>query len=57
MASGGLLAIAAADSVTSPSRDVLERTRAYLASKPDRAQALEDVLWALLNTREFVFQH
>ncbi len=37
----------------------LERERAlkYLEAKDNQPQALEDVLWAILNTREFLFQH
>ncbi|MFN3627477.1 MAG: hypothetical protein ACK4S3_06315 [Parvibaculum sp.] len=28
-----------------------------LAAAPDRTEALEDLLWALLNSREFTFIH
>ncbi len=35
----------------------VERTTKYIAAREDRAQALEDVLWAVLNLREFIFQH
>ena len=36
-----------------------ERTvaAAYLQQKTDRQGAVEDLLWAVMNTREFQFQH
>ena len=34
-----------------------ERALKYLEAKDNQPQALEDVLWAILNTREFLFQH
>lgn len=39
-------------------RDV-ERAKllAHLEKSPDRRQAIEDVVWAVLNTNEFMFQH
>jgi hypothetical protein len=30
---------------------------ALLADSPDKKQALEDTFWALLNSREFLFNH
>lgn len=37
----------------------VERTKltAYLAATKSRRQAIEDILWAVLNTNEFMFQH
>ena len=29
----------------------------YIARQPDRKAALEDVFWAILNTKEFLFNH
>jgi hypothetical protein len=40
-----------------PSAEEKRRVAATLTATPDRRQALEDVLWALLNHREFRFQH
>lgn len=35
----------------------LARARAYLTEADDRAQAAEDLFWALLNSRQFLFNH
>jgi hypothetical protein len=35
----------------------VERALRYVAAKGDRREAMEDLLWAVLNTREFIFQH
>jgi hypothetical protein len=35
----------------------LKRTIAHVDDSPNRQQALEDVLWALLNAKEFSFNH
>ena len=35
----------------------LEAARKHIAGSPDRRLALEDIGWALLNSKEFLFQH
>ena len=40
-----------------PSRDELARLAPVLVQSKDQAQALEDIFWALLNSREFLFNH
>jgi hypothetical protein len=39
-----------------PSDVEREKTSSYIASQPDRATALEDVVWSILNLREFIFR-
>src|SRR5262245_40365533 len=43
--------------VRRPSPIEMDRLRAALNEEPDKAKGLEDVFWALMNTREFVFNH
>lgn len=40
-----------------PSEPELERALAHVESQEDRVAGLEDVCWALLNAKEFLFQH
>ncbi len=40
-----------------PSSDELAAARKHLASAPDRRQAVEDLGWALINSKEFLFRH
>src|SRR5262249_35409207 len=35
----------------------LEKLNALFAAEPDKKKALDDVFWALLNSREFMFNH
>jgi hypothetical protein len=40
-----------------PTATELEAATKHIAAQPDRNQGLEDVCWALLNAKEFLFQH
>jgi hypothetical protein len=40
-----------------PNSEELAAATAHIASSPDRKLALEDIGWAILNTKEFLFQH
>lgn len=40
-----------------PTEKELETSLNHIAGKSDRAAALEDICWAILNTNEFLFQH
>ena len=40
-----------------PSTEERESARRHIAKSDNRAAALADVCWAILNTNEFVFQH
>ncbi len=35
----------------------MARTREHIETAPDRQKAIEDVLWAILNSKEFMFNH
>ena len=43
--------------VREPSGEERAALAASIASAPDRRAGLEDAFWALLNSREFLFQH
>ena len=40
-----------------PAADELEKLKKLVAGEPKQAEALEDVFWSLLNSREFCFNH
>jgi hypothetical protein len=40
-----------------PTPDELSKLLPTLADEKERPQALEDIFWALLNSREFLFNH
>jgi hypothetical protein len=40
-----------------PSAEELKRTLAHIEGAANKQQALEDVLWTILNTKEFMFNH
>jgi len=35
----------------------LKATLTYVAGKENRREAFEDVLWSLINSKEFLFNH
>jgi hypothetical protein len=40
-----------------PSARELEMARTDISSNPDKIAAVKDLLWALLNTKEFLVNH
>ncbi len=40
-----------------PDDSELKSTIGYLANKPNRREAYEDVVWSLINSKEFLFNH
>ena len=40
-----------------PSATEIERAKSHLASNKDKRRALEDLAWALVNAKEFLFRH
>ena len=41
----------------SPTDEELKTTLAYLSGKENRREAYEDVVWSLINSKEFLFNH
>ena len=41
----------------SPTATERKRLTEYVENAKDKQRAVEDVLWAILNTREFMFNH
>ncbi len=40
-----------------PTETELQTNLKYLSAQPDKQKAMEDVMWMLLNTKEFMFNH
>src|SRR5262249_24644491 len=40
-----------------PTADELAKTLAHIEAQQNKQQALEDVLWVILNSKEFMFNH
>jgi hypothetical protein len=40
-----------------PTEHEMSATLGYLKEKPNRREALEDVVWSLVNSKEFLFNH
>ena len=40
-----------------PSTEELEKLEAIVASEPNARNAVDDILWAVFNSREFLFNH
>jgi hypothetical protein len=40
-----------------PAKDELAKLVPLLSQSKDQPQAIEDIFWALLNSREFLFNH
>ena len=40
-----------------PNQDEVERARRWIREAPTAREGLHDMLWVLLNSREFVFNH